>query len=130
MKNKTLNTKKISVVGLGKLGLGFAACLAHRGFYVVGVDVNQELVAAINNGSSPIVEPGLSELIAKYGGNKLKATTDHRQAIEETDITFILVATPLDSDGNFSNEYVESVLKSLSNDFKESSKESWGDAIF
>jgi len=50
----------ISVVGLGKLGSPLAACLAHKGFPVIGVDLNPRIVSLINGGKAPVVEPGLS----------------------------------------------------------------------
>ena len=105
--------EKVSVVGLGKLGLCWAAVLADAGFETTGVDINAQAVDAINRGESPIQETGLAELISRHGGNALRATTDHREAIEKTDITFVLVATPSYSDGRFSNEFAEAAFRDL-----------------
>jgi UDPglucose 6-dehydrogenase len=58
------------------------------------------------------VEPGLQELI-NTAGKRLRATLSHEEAITKSDVTFVLVATPSNSDGSFSNGYVESTLKSL-----------------
>lgn len=116
-----VNKKKISILGLGKLGLPLAACFAARGFKTIGIDIQESVVNSINKGLSPIVEPGLSELISKFRHN-LRATQTYQEAIEETDVTFVIVATPSDSRGNFSNVYVESALKSLSKAFKKSKK--------
>jgi UDPglucose 6-dehydrogenase len=115
-------TKCISVVGLGKLGLCFAASLAEKGFSVLGVDIDKSVVDAVNEGRSLFPEPGLPALLLKHGGNTLKATISHGEAIESTDITFILVATPSEPDGSFSNKFVESALKSLAEAFGKSSK--------
>jgi UDPglucose 6-dehydrogenase len=104
--------EKISVVGLGKLGVCFAAAAASRGIKTIGVDVSDHIIECINSGRAHIYEPGLQEVISKVG-NTLSATREHARAIQETDITFILVATPSDTEGNFSNAYVESALKSL-----------------
>ncbi|HEX8197022.1 MAG TPA: NAD(P)-binding domain-containing protein, partial [Pyrinomonadaceae bacterium] len=112
---------KVSVVGLGKLGLGLALCLASRGIKTLGVDVNEDVVASINRGRTPIVEPLYQELIEELG-TKFRATTSHAEAVAETDTTFILVATPSIGDGRFSNRYVKSALKSLSEALKNSSK--------
>ena len=60
---------KISVVGLGKLGLPLVACFASRGFKVIGIDINKEVVDAVNKGKSPIVEPKLAEFILKFKKN-------------------------------------------------------------
>ena len=75
--------ERISVVGLGKLGLCFAACFAESGFETIGVDINEDVVDSINDGVSPIVEPGLQELIAELGGTGLRATANHAEAIDE-----------------------------------------------
>jgi len=112
----------ISVVGLGRLGLPLATCFAERGFDMIGVDIDSDLVSSINAGVSPIVEPGLEELISRLGGKKLRATTNHSEAIEQTDITFILVSTPSEPDGGFSNRYVEAALRSLGEALAQSEK--------
>lgn len=114
-------SEKVSVVGLGKLGLGLALCLAESGIETLGVDVNETVVSEINAGRTPIIEPGYQELIEKLDG-KFRATLNHAEAIETTDITFILVATPSIGDGRFSNRYVKSALKSLAEAFGKSKK--------
>jgi UDPglucose 6-dehydrogenase len=95
---------KISVVGLGKLGAPLAAVLATRGFQVIGTDVNPAAVGAINEGRAPVDEPRLQELITGSAG-RLSATDDAVSAVSGTDATFIIVPTPSDSTGRFSNEY-------------------------
>lgn len=114
--------ERLSVVGLGKLGLCLAACFAEKGFETIGVDTDDKVVSDINNGKSPIVETGLDMLISKHGGGQLRATINHLDAIEKTDVTFVLVATPTDSSGNFSNCQIEAALKSLAIAFKKSKK--------
>ncbi len=111
----------ISVIGLGKLGACSAACFAAKGFEVVGVDVNEEFVKAINNGKAPVQEPGLNELISK-AHSKLKATTDFSEAINKTDITFLIVPTPSQPDANFSDKYLLSALEKLAAGLKETEK--------
>ncbi len=112
----------VSVVGLGKLGLGLALCMASSGIETLGIDVNERVVDNINSGKTPLVEPQYQELIDELGG-KFQATQSHKKAIEKTDTTFILVATPSIGDGRFSNRYIKSALKSLSEHLKESDKE-------
>lgn len=112
---------KISVVGLGKLGLPLVACFASRGFKVIGIDINKEVVDAVNKGKSPIVEPKLAEFILKFKKNII-TTQNHDEAIKKTDITYIIVATPSDMKGNFSNAYVESAVKSLAKSFGKNKK--------
>jgi len=107
-----LFSMKISVVGLGKLGAPLSAVLASKGFSVVGVDVNQEFVAAINAGTAPVVEPGLQDLI-DANRERLRATTDLTQAIAESDITFVIVPTPSDGTGRFSNAAVLDAMRAI-----------------
>lgn len=95
----------VAVIGLGKLGAPLAACLASKGFQVVGVDVSESAVGAINAGRSPVFEPGLDELIDGAQQN-LSATLDYQEAVAASQATFILVPTPSDDDGSFSNRFV------------------------
>ena len=111
----------LSFIGLGKLGLCMATCFAVKGYQVVGIDINENVVNSLNKGIAPIVEPRLQEFISKAGSN-LRATTNYEDAINKTDITFIMVATPSKTDGTFSNEYIETVLQSLSQLLKKSDK--------
>ncbi len=115
-------SEKISLVGLGKLGLCLAACYAEQGFDVLGVDIEERVVRSVNEGIAPWFEPGLSELLAKHGGQRLRATLSHREAIETTDLTIVLVATPSTPEGSFSNRFIEAALRSLSKAFSASSK--------
>ena len=101
----------ISVVGLGKLGLCLAAIFAEKGFNVTGIDVDKAKIDSVNNGQSPIFEPGLQELISK-NRKKLMATNDF-VAIKNTDATFVVVPTPSDDSGEFSLEFVTPVMKNI-----------------
>jgi UDPglucose 6-dehydrogenase len=115
-------TENVSIVGLGKLGLCLAAVLADAGFRTTGVDIGERVVDAVNRGESPIVEPELADLIRRNGGKNLVATTRHADAIEASNVTFILVATPSYADGRFSNEYAESALRGLAEALSKSRK--------
>jgi UDPglucose 6-dehydrogenase len=117
-------TERISVVGLGKLGLCLASCLAEAGFETLGVDIDRSVVDDVNRGIAPWVEPGLEEILKALGGKGLTATLSHREAIDRTDITFVMVATPSEPDGRYSNRFVESALRSLATAFGESRKKS------
>ncbi len=96
---------KISIVGLGKLGCPIAACFAHKGYDVIGVDRDSASVDAVNKGLSPIFEPGLQELLEQAKGD-LRATLDCPEAVAGTDVTFVIVPTPSGPDGNFSNRFI------------------------
>jgi GDP-mannose 6-dehydrogenase len=85
----------ISIVGLGYVGTVSAACLASSGHHVWGVDVNADKVRIINEGRSPIVEGGLAEKIDQGLRTRcLSATVDIEEALRETELCFIAVATP------------------------------------
>ncbi len=114
--------RRVSVVGLGKLGSCLAACLAHKGFLVIGVDVNPEMVNLMNEGRAPVREPGLDSLIEENRRN-LVATQDVAYAVHETAITFIVVPTPSEKDGSFSTRYVKQVTQEIGRAL--SSKESY-----
>ncbi|HMN10832.1 MAG TPA: nucleotide sugar dehydrogenase [Bellilinea sp.] len=89
---------KIAVIGLGYVGLPVACMFASRGFNVVGLDIKEERVEAINRKENPIEgdEPGLDELIEKVvGQSMLTATTDYAQLMDR-DIVLIDVETPVD----------------------------------
>ncbi len=96
--------QKISVIGLGKLGAPLAAVLANKGHSVIGLDLNESFVDAINQKKAPVDEPGLQALIES--SKNLTATTDYETAIFESDISFIIVPTPSLPDGMFNNAYV------------------------
>lgn len=100
-----IGTQKISVIGLGKLGSSKAAILAHAGFEVVGLDVDQEFVACLENGTAPVKETGLQELLDVSGGN-LTATQSYKDAIARTNVTCVIVPTPSNTDGSFDNKFV------------------------
>jgi UDPglucose 6-dehydrogenase len=61
-------TERISVIGLGKLGLCLAACFSEKGFITIGIDINEKIVESINQKITPISEPGLDVLITRHGG--------------------------------------------------------------
>ena len=103
---------RVSVVGLGKLGAPLAAVLASRGFSVIGLDVNKTFVDAMNAGKMPIVEPQLNELIAA-NRERLSATMDANEAIQKSDASFVIVPTPSDSTGFFSNRFVLQAMETL-----------------
>jgi UDPglucose 6-dehydrogenase len=105
------SVKRVSVVGLGKLGLCLAAVLASRGFDVSGVETDESKVDAVNLGTSPIYEPGLDELIKK-NHKRLAAATDYEK-ISETGVTFVVVPTPSDETGAFSLRFVSEAMESI-----------------
>lgn len=87
---------RISVIGTGYVGLVSGACFAEVGHDCICVDIDTAKVERINRGQSPIHEQGLDEILRRVVGTRLRATTDLRQAVLESEITFIAVGTPFD----------------------------------
>lgn len=102
----------VSVIGLGKLGATMAGCLASRGFNVIGVDVSQKAVDAVNAGHTPVQETGLDELIGEYK-ERIRATLSHEDAIVNSDISFVIVPTPSDERGAFSIQYAAYAFEAI-----------------
>ena len=103
---------RVSIVGSGYVGTTIAACFADLGHEVVNVDVDEALVATINDGEAPIHEPGLEERIAEHAGGRLRATTDY-DAVRETDVTFLALPTPSREDGSIDTSIMETGSESL-----------------
>jgi UDPglucose 6-dehydrogenase len=102
---------RVAVVGLGKLGAPLAAVLANKGNHVVGIDINPDVVRLVNDGVAPVDEPGLRSLMSASGG-RLSAVTDF-QAAGKAELTILLVPTPSDGRGAFSNEYLITALEQV-----------------
>jgi GDP-mannose 6-dehydrogenase len=101
---------RVAVFGLGYVGTVSAANLAADGHTVVGVDVNADKVAAINAGRSPIVEPGLDDLLARTtAAGRLRATTDTAEAVRSTEASLVCVGTPSRKNGSLDLTYLERV---------------------
>jgi UDPglucose 6-dehydrogenase len=85
---------KVSVIGAGYVGLVSGVCLAELGHQVICVDADEKKVAQLLRGESPIFENGLEPLLQKHIGKNLKATTNLRAAVLDTDLSIIAVGTP------------------------------------
>lgn len=113
---------KVSIFGMGYVGTVSGACFADLGHTVVGVDVNESKVAAINAGNSPVIEAGVTELIStgSRSGN-LSATSDAHAAIIGTDATLISVGTPSTQDGGQNLDGLDAVIRSLGTSLRDKS---------
>jgi GDP-mannose 6-dehydrogenase len=108
----------ITVVGLGYVGTVSAACLACKGHFVWGVDINHDKIRIINDGDSPIVENGLADKVAEARlAGRLHATADIEEALRETEICFVAVATPSRPNGQLDPDHLlracEQIARSL-----------------
>jgi GDP-mannose 6-dehydrogenase len=105
---------KVSVFGLGYVGTVSAGCLARDGHDVIGVDVNHKKAQQVAAGRSPVIEPGLDELIsAAVADGRLTATVDGRKAVQRSDISLICVGTPSNGNGSLHLQHVETVCREI-----------------
>ena len=105
---------RISVFGIGYVGVVSAACLARDGHDVIAVDIDPDKIDAINAGVSPIVEEGIDDLVRDVvAAGKLCATSDVALAIQDTEMSFVCVGTPSAPDGSVGLVYVTDVCKTI-----------------
>ncbi len=104
----------VAVFGLGYVGCVTAACLAHDGHIVTGIDVSEVKMQAIAEGYSPLKEPGLDELIHQgVQQKKLKVSQDVSDTIANTAISIICVGTPSTPTDGINLEYVRRVCEQI-----------------
>ena len=111
---------RISVFGLGYVGTVSAGCLANDGHEVIGVDPVDTKVDLINKGHSPIIVAEIGEIIsATVQSGRLRAISDPAQAIRETDLSFICVGTPSQTNGNLDLHYIRRICEQIGAALKE-----------
>jgi GDP-mannose 6-dehydrogenase len=105
---------KISIFGLGYVGTVSAGCFAKEGHEVIGVDPVRTKVDLINSGQSPIIEAKIGEILATASKNgKVRATDDVGLAIRGSEVSFVCVGTPSQSNGNLDLRYVRVVCEEI-----------------
>jgi UDPglucose 6-dehydrogenase len=109
---------RVSIVGSGYVGTTVAACLADIGHDVYNIDIDEEIVDAINAGETPIHEPGLDALVSAYGGKTLQATTDY-DAVTDTDLTMLALPTPNEPDGSIDLSAMKAGIESVGEALRE-----------
>ncbi|HEX6080017.1 MAG TPA: nucleotide sugar dehydrogenase [Methylomirabilota bacterium] len=114
---------RVSVFGLGYVGCVTAACLARAGHQVIGVDTNGDKVSMVGTGTSPLVEPGLGELLHEVvSAQRLRATTSAAEAIAGSDLALICVGTPSRESGQLDVSAVERVAQEIGQVLREMRK--------
>ncbi|MER2095444.1 MAG: UDP-glucose/GDP-mannose dehydrogenase family protein [Pseudomonas qingdaonensis] len=104
----------ISIFGLGYVGAVCAGCLSARGHNVVGVDISPAKIDMINQGKSPIVEPGLEQLLQQaVQQGRLYGTTDVQRAVLDTELSLLCVGTPSKKNGDLDLVYMEAVCRQI-----------------
>ena len=101
----------ISVVGIGKLGLCFALTLEKAGYNVVGVDISQDYVDALNNKTYESYEPGVNDFLEE--SVNFIATTSLDDALHHSNMIFVVVATPSMSSGRYDHSQVDALVTLL-----------------
>lgn len=105
---------KITVVGIGYVGLVTGACLADYGNDVYCVDVDEKKISSLKKGNIPIYEPGLQTLVKEnLEAGRLIFTTNLKESLDQTEICFIAVGTPMEEDGHAELKYVENVASDI-----------------
>jgi GDP-mannose 6-dehydrogenase len=105
---------RISVFGLGYVGVTSAACLVEMGHEVIGVDVNPDKVEMVANGQTPIVEERIGDLVAAgVASGRLRATMDTDEGVETSDLALVCVGTPARSDGSTELGHVVNVAEAI-----------------
>ena len=105
---------KISVVGTGHVGLVTAACMAHIGHEVLGIDEDGDKIARIRAGVVPFLEPGLPEMVNEgLASGRLRMSTEVADAARETGTVFVCVGTPTLESGEPDLRQVKRVARTL-----------------
>ncbi len=104
-------SNNVSVVGVGRLGLCFCLFLERAGYNVLGVDMSEDYVESLNKKTFSTPEASVDELLRN--SKNFLATTNLSDAVNHSDVIFLLVATPSLENGRYDHSQIESVLESL-----------------
>jgi UDPglucose 6-dehydrogenase len=116
-----MNINKISLIGLGKLGLPLLVTFANNDQKIIGIDIDQDKINLLKNKQIPFYEPNLNEYL--YSGYKnIDLKTTFENVVAETDVFIILVNTPSTENGDFSNKYIYDAITELCKKIKENNK--------
>lgn len=107
----------ITIIGAGYIGLTTGVCFANAGHKITLVDVDKEKIKMLENGKSPIFEPGLSELLTESFSN-LSFTTNYDEGLKNAEIVFIAVTTPSKINGEADLSFVKSASESIGKSMK------------
>ncbi|MDY0855112.1 UDP-glucose/GDP-mannose dehydrogenase family protein [Bacillus thuringiensis] len=105
---------KIAILGTGYVGLSTGVCLSEIGHSVICIDTDKQKIKNLNQGISPIYEPGLETLLTQNAAaGRLIFTTSHREALNGAEIIIIAVGTPQMADGRANLSYIEQAAKDI-----------------
>jgi UDPglucose 6-dehydrogenase len=116
-----MNIDKISLVGLGKLGLPLLVTFANNNQKIIGIDIDQNKIDLLKNKKIPFFEPKLDEYL-NNGYENIDLNTTFDNVVNESDVYIILVNTPSTENGEFSNKYIYDAISELCKKIKETNK--------
>ena len=104
----------LTIIGSGYVGLTTGTCFAEMGHHVICVDNNAEKIRTLQSGSIPIYEPKLEELVKKnVAVGRLEFSSSIADSIAESEVIFIAVPTPPNTDGSMDLTYIEKVAREI-----------------
>jgi GDP-mannose 6-dehydrogenase len=113
---------RISVFGLGYVGVVSLACLARDGHSVIGVDINSHKLDLIRGGQTPVIEPGMGELMTEVvATNRVQITSEADYAIRNTEVSFVCVGTPARPNGSQNLDSITRLAEQLGQALKNKS---------
>lgn len=105
---------RISIIGTGYVGLVTGACLSEFGLQVTCMDINEEKIGMLKEGTIPIYEPGLKDIVEKnIRLGRLFFTSDIKETVKNSTVVFIAVGTPPNEDGSADLKHVLSAACSI-----------------
>jgi UDPglucose 6-dehydrogenase len=105
---------KLTIIGTGYVGLVTGTCFAEVGHHVICVDNDAAKVKVLQAGGIPIYEPGLEELVKKnVAAGRLSFTNSTAEGVQKSDVIFIAVPTPPQTDGSVDLSYIERVARDI-----------------
>lgn len=102
--------QKVSVIGIGRLGLSFALLVNSKGYDVIGCDVNEKYIDSLNDRTFSSNEPHINGLLKE---TSMRFTTDAKEAFEHSDIIFVFVQTPSKVDGEYDHKYIDQIVSKI-----------------
>ena len=110
---------EIAIIGSGYVGLVTGTCFAEVGHDVICVDNDERKVKALQNGTIPIYEPGLDDLVHRnVAARRLRFTTSIAEGVDNSQVIFIAVPTPPQDDGSVDLTYIERVAREIASVLK------------
>ena len=105
---------RLTVIGIGYLGLTHAVCMADLGHEVLGIDIDQDKIVKAGRGEMPFFEPGLEPLLRKnLDAHRLHFTTSYEEVAEFGEVHFLCVGTPQAADGTANLSYLHGAADAL-----------------